>query len=100
MINEYCIGNLIHLDSLNYIKSMKKLFLILFIVLLSCDSSFKNYFNEKKKLFFFPSIKVAVINIDDLYGKKGERLCLHAAELSFIHPFKKSLISFKSKTPF
>jgi len=37
---------------------------------------------------------------DDLYGKKGERLCLHAAELSFIHPFKKSLVSFKSKTPF
>ena len=30
----------------------------------------KNYFNEKKKLFYFPSLKVAVINIDDSYGKK------------------------------
>ena len=32
--------------------------------------NFKNYFNEKKKLFHFPSLKVAVINIDDVYGKK------------------------------
>jgi UDP-N-acetylmuramoyl-L-alanyl-D-glutamate--2,6-diaminopimelate ligase len=32
--------------------------------------NFKNYFNEKKKLFQFPSLKVAVINIDDSYGKK------------------------------
>lgn len=32
--------------------------------------TFKNYFNEKKKLFHFPSLKVAVINIDDVYGKK------------------------------
>ena len=32
--------------------------------------TFKNYFNEKKKLFHFPSLKVAVINIDDAYGKK------------------------------
>ncbi|MFM8241871.1 MAG: pseudouridine synthase [Crocinitomicaceae bacterium] len=37
---------------------------------------------------------------DDLYGKKDERLCLHAVELSFIHPFKKSPVSFISKTPF
>ena len=36
--------------------------------------NFKNYFNEKKKLFYFPSIKVAVINIDDLYGKKLKTL--------------------------
>ncbi|MEY3815878.1 MAG: UDP-N-acetylmuramoyl-L-alanyl-D-glutamate--2,6-diaminopimelate ligase, partial [Pseudomonadota bacterium] len=32
--------------------------------------NFQNYFNEKKKLFEFPSLKVAVINIDDSYGKK------------------------------
>ena len=32
--------------------------------------NFKNYFNEKKKLFNFPSLKIAVINIDDEYGKK------------------------------
>ena len=32
--------------------------------------NFKNYFNAKKKLFDFPSLKVAVINIDDAYGKK------------------------------
>ncbi|MSQ80702.1 MAG: UDP-N-acetylmuramoyl-L-alanyl-D-glutamate--2,6-diaminopimelate ligase [Candidatus Methylopumilus sp.] len=32
--------------------------------------NFKNYFNEKKKLFHFASLKVAVINIDDVYGKK------------------------------
>jgi tRNA pseudouridine32 synthase/23S rRNA pseudouridine746 synthase len=37
---------------------------------------------------------------DDLYGKKGERLCLHATELTFIHPFKKSLLTLKSQTPF
>jgi len=36
--------------------------------------NFKNYFNEKKKLFYFPSIKFAVINIDDLYGKKLKTL--------------------------
>ena len=32
--------------------------------------NFNNYFNEKKKLFHVPSLKVAVINIDDSYGKK------------------------------
>lgn len=32
--------------------------------------NFTNYFNAKKKLFHFPSLKVAVINIDDAYGKK------------------------------
>ena len=32
--------------------------------------NFKNYFDAKKKLFHFPSLKVAVINIDDAYGKK------------------------------
>ena len=32
--------------------------------------NFKNYFDAKKKLFHFRSLKVAVINIDDAYGKK------------------------------
>lgn len=32
--------------------------------------NFKNYFNEKRKLFNFSSLKIAVINIDDAYGKK------------------------------
>lgn len=32
--------------------------------------NFANYFNAKKKLFNFPSLKLAVINIDDTYGKK------------------------------
>ena len=32
--------------------------------------NFKNYFDAKKKLFHFPSLKVAVINSDDTYGKK------------------------------
>jgi len=37
---------------------------------------------------------------DDLYGKKGDRLCLHATALSFTHPFTKSLVSLESKAPF
>jgi len=37
---------------------------------------------------------------DDLYGKKGGRLCLHATTLSFVHPFTKSLVSLESKAPF
>lgn len=37
---------------------------------------------------------------DDLYGKKGGRLCLHATALSFAHPFTKSLVSLESKAPF
>jgi tRNA pseudouridine32 synthase/23S rRNA pseudouridine746 synthase len=37
---------------------------------------------------------------DDLYGKKGGRLCLHASRLSFIHPFTKEAITLISPTPF
>jgi len=36
---------------------------------------------------------------DALYGQKGERLCLHAAELSFIHPVTGERISFKAPAP-
>lgn len=70
MINEYCIGNLIHLDSLNYIKSMKKLFLILFIVLLSCDSSFKNYFNDysNSKDYLFVSSKIKKFPTENFFS--------------------------------
>jgi 23S rRNA-/tRNA-specific pseudouridylate synthase len=55
---------------------------------------------EKKKLFFFPSIKVAVINIDDLYGKKANRLHLHAESLTFEHPVSKKLITLKAEIQF
>ena len=32
---------------------------------------------------------------DDLYGTVAERLCLHAAELSFVHPKTKERMSFE-----
>ena len=37
---------------------------------------------------------------DDLYGRPGERLCLHAAELTFVHPLTKESIKVESPVPF
>ncbi len=37
---------------------------------------------------------------DDLYGTKGERLHLHAAQLKFTHPVTQEVLEFISKTPF
>ena len=37
---------------------------------------------------------------DDLYGRPGERLCLHAAELTFVHPLTKELTRVESPVPF
>jgi tRNA pseudouridine32 synthase/23S rRNA pseudouridine746 synthase len=36
---------------------------------------------------------------DPLYGKKGQRLCLHAAELSFRHPSKGEQMHFTAPRP-
>ncbi|MBE7685705.1 RluA family pseudouridine synthase [Tenacibaculum piscium] len=37
---------------------------------------------------------------DDLYGKKANRLYLHAQKISFIHPVSKKIVTFKTPTPF
>ena len=37
---------------------------------------------------------------DDLYGRPGERLCLHAAELTFVHPLSREEITVRSPVPF
>ena len=37
---------------------------------------------------------------DDLYGKKGDRLHLHAAFISFLHPKTKEKVTFESEAPF
>lgn len=37
---------------------------------------------------------------DDLYGKKGERLHLHAEEITFMHPETSKKMHFKSDAPF
>ena len=37
---------------------------------------------------------------DDLYGRKGERLMLHAASITFWHPVKKELMTIKVDAPF
>ncbi len=37
---------------------------------------------------------------DDLYGRRGERLCLHAGYIKFVHPRTKGEISFEVKDPF
>lgn len=37
---------------------------------------------------------------DDLYGTSAKRLCLHAAELAFVHPVTKALMSFEAAEEF
>ncbi|WP_233861916.1 RluA family pseudouridine synthase [Tenacibaculum piscium] len=37
---------------------------------------------------------------DDLYGKKANRLYLHAQKISFIHPVSKKIVTFETPTPF
>ena len=37
---------------------------------------------------------------DDLYGKKADRLYLHAHQITFKHPFTKELMTLTSPTPF
>ncbi|MCU4165529.1 pseudouridine synthase [Carboxylicivirga caseinilyticus] len=37
---------------------------------------------------------------DELYGKKNERLLLHAEEISFIHPTTSERVTFKAPSPF
>jgi tRNA pseudouridine32 synthase/23S rRNA pseudouridine746 synthase len=37
---------------------------------------------------------------DDLYGKKKDRLHLHAASLTFKHPISKEQVTFTAETPF
>jgi len=42
----------------------------------------------------------APIKGDDLYGKKGKRLCLHASELEFIHPVTNNPLTFTNQIEF
>lgn len=37
---------------------------------------------------------------DDLYGKAGQRLCLHAQQLSFIHPVTQQWMTFETSSDF
>jgi tRNA pseudouridine32 synthase/23S rRNA pseudouridine746 synthase len=37
---------------------------------------------------------------DDLYGKKDKRLCLHASEITFLHPVSKEILSFRDDLSF
>ncbi|TXC76987.1 RluA family pseudouridine synthase [Luteibaculum oceani] len=37
---------------------------------------------------------------DDLYGKRGERLYLHAHTISFVHPTSRELVNFMAPVPF
>jgi len=37
---------------------------------------------------------------DDLYGKKAERLYLHAEKITFVHPTSKEKVSFIAPSPF
>jgi tRNA pseudouridine32 synthase/23S rRNA pseudouridine746 synthase len=71
--------------------------------------------NGKTRVHFFPEtgrthqlrvhsahkegLNCAILG-DDLYGKKGERLHLHAEEIEFMHPTTKKRCSFKCKAPF
>lgn len=37
---------------------------------------------------------------DDLYGKRGERLCLHAERITFVHPVTQELLEVVCEVPF
>jgi tRNA pseudouridine32 synthase/23S rRNA pseudouridine746 synthase len=37
---------------------------------------------------------------DDLYGKKGDRLHLHAEQITFIHPISKEEMTFTNEADF
>ena len=37
---------------------------------------------------------------DDLYGKKGDRLYLHAQEITFCHPYTRELMTLRAEAPF
>ncbi|WP_417799763.1 RluA family pseudouridine synthase [Tenacibaculum sp.] len=71
--------------------------------------------NNKTKVYFYPitgrthQLRVhAAHNLglntpivgDDLYGKKADRLYLHAEKITFIHPISKKQVSFIAPAPF
>jgi tRNA pseudouridine32 synthase / 23S rRNA pseudouridine746 synthase len=72
-------------------------------------------FEDKTRVHFFPytgrthqlrvhashpdGLNAAIVG-DDLYGKKGDRLCLHAGLLAFTHPVSKEKLSFTCQAPF
>lgn len=71
--------------------------------------------NNKTKVYFYPitgrthQLRVhAAHNLglntpivgDDLYGKKADRLYLHAEKITFIHPTSKEQVSFIAPAPF
>ncbi|SEQ53240.1 tRNA pseudouridine32 synthase / 23S rRNA pseudouridine746 synthase [Hyunsoonleella jejuensis] len=71
--------------------------------------------NGKTRIYFYPitgrthqlrvhaahsgGLNMAIIG-DDLYGVKGERLCLHAERLTFIHPVTQQVLDIFSEVPF
>ncbi|REH47474.1 RluA family pseudouridine synthase [Tenacibaculum gallaicum] len=71
--------------------------------------------NNKTKVHFYPvtgrthqlrvhaahhlGLNTPIIG-DDLYGKKADRLYLHAEKITFVHPTSKKQVSFTSPVPF
>lgn len=71
--------------------------------------------NKQTRVYFYPitgrthqlrvhaahtsGLKTPIVG-DDLYGKKAERLYLHAERLTFVHPLSKEEMTFTSTPPF
>lgn len=71
--------------------------------------------NNKTKVYFYPitgrthqlrvhaahylGLNTPIVG-DDLYGKKADRLYLHAEKITFVHPTSKKQVSFTSPVPF
>lgn len=71
--------------------------------------------DNKTKVYFYPvtgrthqlrvhaahhlGLNIAIVG-DDLYGKKADRLYLHAEKITFVHPTSKERLSFTAPAPF
>ncbi len=71
--------------------------------------------DNKTKVYFYPvtgrthqlrvhaahhlGLNIAIVG-DDLYGKKADRLYLHAEKITFVHPTSKEQVSFTAPAPF
>lgn len=71
--------------------------------------------NGKTRIHFYPitgrthQLRVHAAHVDglncpilgdDLYGKKGERLCLHAEHIEFVHPVTQEVLEVVCEVPF